>query len=162
MRFVLGRRCPMSTVDPQTPRWAWTNREPIRATLLRTGTIAIVLGLIISLETHRSLSQWPFNTLLALWPALGGHFVELFFLNCLRPRLPTSRAAQILVRLITWYLGGLLLGAGVYATIVLLHGNVRMHAISWWMWSFVFIAIELIAHLVMQLRGVGSVYDGRS
>ena len=34
-----------------------------------------------------------------LWPSLGGHWVELWFLNWLRPRLPVARGAQIVTRL---------------------------------------------------------------
>src|SRR5882762_8180113 len=46
-------------------------REPLRATLLRTGTIAMVLGAVRA-RSWGGLARWPLGDLLALWPSLGG------------------------------------------------------------------------------------------
>src|SRR3954469_14402925 len=88
-------------------------REPLRTTLLRTVTIAVVIGAVLALP-RGGVARWPAATLIALWPALGGHFVELFFLNLLRPRLPASRAVQIVARLIVWFVGGMILALCMY------------------------------------------------
>src|SRR5437016_11925087 len=68
-------------------------REPLGATLARTGAIAVVLGAVLAgwraaagWRGGGGLARWRVATGLMLWPALGGHFVELWFLNWLRPR----------------------------------------------------------------------------
>jgi hypothetical protein len=55
-------------------------QEPLRTTLLRTGIIALVVGAVLA-RSWGGVARWPAATLLALWPALGGHLVELWFLN---------------------------------------------------------------------------------
>lgn len=59
-------------------------REPLRLTLARTVGIAVVVGCVLAVRSG-GLARWPVFSLLVLWPALGGHFVELWFLNHLRP-----------------------------------------------------------------------------
>src|SRR4051812_49740572 len=92
--------------------------EPLRQTLARTITIALVIGAVLaqwpiagptSRSTTPFLTRWGIGTLLALWPSLGGHVVELFFLNHLRQRLPTTRPTQSAPRLTTWFIAGALL-----------------------------------------------------
>src|SRR2546425_9913478 len=90
-------------------------REPLSSTLVRTGTIALVLGAALALY-RGGLARWPMATLLALWPALGGHYVELFFLNYIRPRLPDARAVQAAVRVGVWLVAGAGLGLGIALT----------------------------------------------
>ena len=69
-------------------------QEPIRQTLFRTVMIAFVVGGAIALPS-RKWSTWPLATLLVLWPSFGGHWVEVWFLNWLRPRVsPHSRCAD--------------------------------------------------------------------
>jgi hypothetical protein len=46
-------------------------REPIRTTLLRTVTIAIVAGGLLA-RFALGMSRWPVATLLVLWPSFGG------------------------------------------------------------------------------------------
>ena len=55
-------------------------REPFLATIRRTGAIAIVLGGILA-AFGGGLRRWPLMTLIVLWPAFGGHWVEVWFLN---------------------------------------------------------------------------------
>jgi hypothetical protein len=135
--------------------------EPLRATLLRTFTIAIILGAALAIWRGSGWAGWPIATLLALWPALGGHFVELWFLNWLRPRLPTARTVQIAARLTTWFLAGIFLALGTNLTAMALHGARPAHWPPWWIVGPAFIAIELIAHVVLQLRCRPSFYNGR-
>src|SRR5437016_5433814 len=59
-------------------------REPLRSTLWRTGTIALVLGAVLA-RWWGGLARWPIAVVLLLWRAFGGHWVELWFLNWLRP-----------------------------------------------------------------------------
>ena len=104
---------------------------------------------------------WPAATLLALWPAFGGHWVELFFLNWLRPRISDRRWVQAAARLIVWFAGGCLLLAGMYYTSIALHGYIPVRWPAWWVGGIAFIGIELVTHLFLQLRGCGSFYSGR-
>ena len=142
-------------------------REPFRTTLLRTGTIALVVGGILA-ERWGGLSRWPTTTLLVLWPSLGGHFLELWFLNWLRPRLPSARLVQLFARLLTWFLGGAILALAMSLTAIALKfppaqwfAHEPISRPAWWLGGLAFIAIELIAHLFLQLRRCPSFYNGR-
>src|SRR4051812_46890859 len=106
-----------SRFDNHSPLFTWCRsmtwqpyREPLRTTILRTGTIAVVIGAMLARPWRGDgLSRWPIATLLVLWPALGGHFVELWFLNWLRPRIPETRGVQVLCRFAVWFVGGVVL-----------------------------------------------------
>ena len=135
-------------------------REPLRATLIRTVTIAAVAGAVVSFRSG-DVSRWPVATLLALWPSFGGHWVELFFLNVLRPRLASSPTLLIGVRLLVWFAGGVALLFAMRLTASALDG---FTAVRWpppWIGGLGFIAIELVVHAVLQLRGRPSFYTAR-
>lgn len=135
-------------------------REPLGATLRRTGTIAIMLGAALA-AWRGGLARWPAATLLALWPALGGHWVEVWFLNWLRPCLQRARIIQVAARLATWFVGGIALGFGMHVTAMALAGFRLAPWPAWWIAGLAFIGIELVAHLVLQLGGRPSFYNGR-
>ena len=136
-------------------------REPLLITLRRTIVIAMVLGVVLPRFWGGGLARWPMATLLALWPSFGGHWVEIGFLNWLRPRLPATRAAQIVARLGVWFVGGTALALGMFATATALANYPREQWPVWWMGSAAFIGVELIAHAAIQLRGQPSFYNGR-
>lgn len=96
-----------------------------------------------------------------LWPTLGGHWVELWFLNWLRPRLADARALHVAARLGVWFVGGIVLAMGMYVTAVTLSGAAPVRRPSWWVSGLAFIGIELVAQLFLQLRGQPSFYNGR-
>jgi hypothetical protein len=134
-------------------------REPLRRTVLRTCTIALIAGLATALAT-RHIGRWPAEALLMLWPAFGGHWVELAFLNVLRPKLPVMRSVQITARLVTWFIGGTLLTIGLLLTTRVLPGF-RAVQFPAWIGGIAFIGIELVVHAVMHLRGLPNFYNGR-
>jgi hypothetical protein len=134
-------------------------REPLRTTVFRTFTIAAVIGAAFTLARGRP-ALWPMATLLALWPTFGGHWFELWFLKWLRPRLPEARIVQVIARLSTWFVAGLILAAGMYLT-ARAAGLRPAHQHGWWFLGLAFIAIELITHLVLHLRRRPSFYNGR-
>ncbi len=137
-------------------------REAFHTTLLRTGAIAIIIGAAIARPwASGGLARWSGATLIALWPALGGHFVELFFLNVLRPRIPAARAVQILARILVWFIGGALLARAMAWTATLLAGPRPAPWLVWWLGGLGFIGIELVVHLFLQIRGRASFYNGR-
>lgn len=152
---------------PKPEPAASRHREPLRVTLLRTGTIAAAVGAVVAWRWGQP-SVWPAAMLLALWPAFGGHWVEVGFLNGIRPRLPGSRVAQVLARLGVWFVGGAALTLGMVATAMAL-APAMPQPLAWAYpsWQFVligalgFVAIELAVHLILQLTGRPSFYNGR-
>lgn len=98
-------------------------------------------------------------TVLVLWPALGGHWVELWFLNWLRPRMPLSRAVHVSARIAVWFAGGVALMAAMYVTASAMGATRPPPWPYWWIGGLGFIAIELLVHGVLHLRGKSSFYD---
>jgi hypothetical protein len=140
-------------------------REPLRATLTRTITIALVVGFVVS-RFSGGIKLWPFLTVLFLWPSFGGHWVELFFLNWLRPRLPAGRVEQVGARLLVWFVGGTALGVGMLLTLIVfltaVNGQIGVPSrwASWWVPGVAFIGIELVAQTALQVRGRPSFFNG--
>lgn len=134
--------------------------EPLRATLARTVGIAIVAGGAVA-YWRGGLTWWPLASALMLWPSFGGHWIEVWFLNWLRPRLPDTRGVQVAARLSVWFIGGIALALGMSFTAVALTGIRRPLIVAWWIAGFAFIGIELVAQLVLQLRGRASFFNGR-
>jgi hypothetical protein len=135
-------------------------REPLQTTVLRTGTIAIAAGAVIT-AFRGGPARWPIATLLVLWPSFGGHWVEIWFLNWLRPRLPTARGVLVAARVGTWFIGGIGLAIGMRLTAIALPGFRPAHWPPWWLGGLAFIGIELVAHLALELRGRPGFYNGR-
>jgi hypothetical protein len=136
-------------------------REPLRTTLVRTITIAVVVGFVVARLWGGGLARWTLATLLVLWPSFGGHWVELWFLNWLRPRLSPARAVQVGARVAVWFAGGTGLALGMGLTAMALAGFRPARWPSWWIGGLAFIGVELVAQLALQLRGQPSFYNGR-
>ena len=135
--------------------------EPLRATLTRTLTIALIAGGILA-RSWGGLTRWPIATIVMLWPSLGGHYVELWFLNWLRPRLPETRSIQAIARVSVWFVGGIVLATGMWLTTrALAPTRQTPRRALWWIAGIAFIAIELVPHTVFQLRGRPSAFNGR-
>ena len=93
--------------------------EPLSATLKRTVGLALIVGVVVAGVRQKPGSFAPI-VVLALWFTFGGHWVELLFLNGLRPRIPRSPVIQVIARLLTWFLGGTFLTLGMEATALLI------------------------------------------
>jgi len=135
-------------------------REPLRATLTRTVGIALVAGAVLA-RWWGGLARWPVATAVMLWPSLGGHWLELWFLNWLRPRLPDRRGVQLAARVAVWFIGGIGLALAMRLTATALTGLRRASWATWWIAGAAFVGIELVAQLVLQLRGRPSFFNGR-
>lgn len=135
-------------------------REPLRATFIRNGLIALVAGSVLALATSRSPRPvpWMAAVVLMLWPSFGGHVLEVWYRNWLAARLPASRTAHVIARLATWFVGGCALGVGMMLTSRAL-GVARSPA--WWIAGVAFIVIELVAHSGLTARGEPSFLNGR-
>lgn len=133
-------------------------REPIRATLTRTIGIAAVVGIVAALVQRRA-GSFATAGILALWFSLGGHWVEIFYLNWLRPRLPRSPVPQAGARLLIWFVGGALLTLGMETTARQLEpGAMRLPSI--WTGGAGFVCVELLVHTVFRLRGRPGFFSG--
>jgi hypothetical protein len=139
--------------------WQAFHESP-RATLLRTGGIALVAGAALA-HWWGGLGRWPLAAAIMLWPTLGGHWLELWFLNWLRPRIPAARPVQIVVRLALWFVGGVALGLGMHLTVIAFTGRQSAHWPPWWAAGLAFIGLELVAQAVLQFRGRPSFFNGR-
>ena len=136
-------------------------REPFRATLTRTIGIAIVAGGIAAMLSG-GIKRWPVLSLVMLWPSFGGHWIDLFFLNGIRPHLPTTPVVQRIARLAVWFAGGILLAAGARFTTRLLLERPRLGWLTWAIAGALFVGVELVAHAALHLRSRPSFYDGRA
>jgi hypothetical protein len=135
-------------------------REPVRATLLRTVGLALVLGAVLA-RSSGGPARFLLWTSIMLWPLLGGHFVELWFLNWLRPRLPGPRVAQATARVIVWFVSGAGLALCMYLTALAFAGHRTARWPAWWVGGLAFVGVELAVHLILQLRGRPNFYSGR-
>jgi hypothetical protein len=142
-----------------TPQWQ-PYREPLYTTLLRTGMIAIVGGAALT-RLRGGPARGLIATLLILWPSFGGHWVEVWFLNWLRPRLSISSGVQVAARVGVWFAGGVVLAIGMGLTAMESADFRPAHWPPLWVGGLAFIGIELVVHLVLELRGRPSFYNGR-
>lgn len=101
------------------------------------------------------------SDLLVLWPSFGGHWVEIWFLNWLRPRLAISRGLQIAARVGVWFVAGIGLAIGMELTARALAGFRPARWPAWWIGGLAFVGIELVAHPALRLRGRPNFYNGR-
>lgn len=132
--------------------------EPFRRTLVRNVAIAAVVGAVLALLRHDLRLLLP-SAALALWPSLGGHYIELAFLNGLRARIPQRRLTQAVVRLLVWSSGGVLLYvcmAAMARALPIKAPPLRL----WWYGGFLFIGVELAVHAVLAIRGLPNFYNG--
>ncbi len=152
---------PASTPFPQP------YRESAAATILRTFAIAVVLTTVLSgvlyaagLATGSPIRLWLTTFPAILWFPLGGHFVELVYLNFLRIRWPWWHRHRRSGRIIVWFLGGLPLGAGLWWTWTSL-GNTLPAALPWWWGMPFFVVVEFIVHGIRHTLGYPNFWDGR-
>ena len=135
-------------------------REPIRVTLTRTLSIALIAGAVAALSGG-GLRRWPALSALMVWPSLGGHVIDVLFLNGLRPHLPEGRFIRHCARVAVWFAGGIVLGAGAHFTAGLLFDRPQLVRLTWASAGAVFVIIELVAHAGLSARGRPSFYNGR-
>ncbi len=160
-------------LPPPDPARFQPYHEPFRTTLLRTGLIALALGSIGSIVHQGRLPAgrtdvyaWMVLVLCVLWFSLGGHWVELAYLNCLRPRIAKwPDHVLVWVRIGTWLLGGSVLALGIVTTYGLLMvgqmpgtGLLRR---ALFLGGPVFAVIELVPHTLLTALGRPSFWNRR-
>lgn len=122
--------------------------------------IALVAGGAIAL-TFRRWAMWPIAALLVLWPSFGGHWVEVWFLNWVRPHVSPVPVVQTAARVLVWFAGGVLLALGVRLTASAFGEWHSLQGLTWWLGGVAFVGVELAMHLLMQFRGLPNFYNGR-
>lgn len=135
-------------------------QEPIRSTIVRNIIITLVVGVVVA-QFWGGFARLPIILLTMLWPTFGGHALEVWYLNRLRPRLPMARGIQIIARIGVWLIGGIGLLVLMRFTAAALGGARQARWPAWWVGGMAFVGIELIAHLGLLLRGRPNFYDGQ-
>ncbi|SRR6266498_2199826 len=133
--------------------------EPFRRTLARTVALAAIVGAVLALQRHDLKLLLPIAAL-ALWFSLGGHYLELAFLNELRPRVPPGRLMQAVVRVLVWLSGGVVLYVGMAATARALPIEAPPLRL-WWFGGFLLVGVELVVHALLAVRRRPNFYNGR-
>ena len=153
-----GRTSAPSQADGPRPY-----REPLRVTLRRTLTIAFFITTVITLVLpHQSsyLQFWATTYAAVLWFPLGGHYVELAYLNFLRMRWPLFLRRRYLGRVGWWLVGGLPLGLACWWTWLGL-GYEPGFVLPWWWGMPFFVLAECVIHTVLSILGRPSFWNGR-
>lgn len=110
--------------------------EPLLATLLRTVPIALLVGTIVTLRVkgmpHGADGWWEWLARVGavMWISFGGHYVELFYLHRVLPRLIARRGSdglsgwlvRLVARCVVWAIGGAVLWTGGVSTYRLMVG----------------------------------------
>jgi hypothetical protein len=128
--------------------------------LIRNCAIALAVGAALAVKAGSPARLLLPFTLNALWFSLGGHYVEVLFLNQLRARLPSAGLVQRAARILLWFVGGSFLFVAMALSARLL--VVRAPPLTaWWSGGLALIGIELLVHAILAMRGLPSFYDGR-
>ena len=145
--------------------------EPFSRTVRRTGSIALVAGAalwIIGDYRHQgthSLVALAASVAFVLWISLGGHYVELFYLNLIRRAVPAKRWLQTLARVSIWAVGGAALFACAEANRqLILSGDIGDFGAVWLIGvrgSVIFVGIELIAHALLRRAGQPNIWTAQ-
>jgi hypothetical protein len=133
--------------------------EPLRTTLTRTVGIAVVAAAAVA-PMVGGFRRFPVLVVLMLWPSFGGHWLEVMFLELLRPRLSENGVVRRVARLAVWFAGGIVFALGARWTAALLLPHAPSAWLPWGLAGGIFIAVELVAHGGLHLRGRPSFYNG--
>jgi hypothetical protein len=121
--------------------------------------LAAAVAAVLALQRHDCKLLLPVAAL-ALWFTLGGHYIELAFLNGLRARIPRGRLTHAGVRLLVWWGGGVLLYVSMATTARALPIEAPPLRL-WWYGGLLLIGVELAVHAVLAIRGRPNFYNGR-
>src|SRR2546430_8328246 len=135
-------RDPLGSMQPNTS--ASQFEVPLRRTLAGNVALAASVGVVLAVQRHSLRLVLPIAAL-ALWFSLGGHYVEVAFLNGLRARISKGRLTQVALRLLVWFAGGVVLYVLMAASAHVLRLDappLRM----WWYGGLLLIGVELAVH----------------
>jgi hypothetical protein len=137
--------------------------ETLGATLRRTLTIAFVITTVLAVvlpHEHSFSGFWLRTYPAVLWFPLGGHYVELTYLNVLRMRWWWFHRHRYVARVLWWFVGGLPLGLGCWWTWIGLGADLGFELPLWWGMPF-FVLAECAVHAILSVLGRPSFWNGR-
>ena len=145
------------------------NPEKITETFLQTLVRTIITATIISLVLY-SIHVIPFNgksnliEYAVIWAVFFsiffiGHWIELFFINVIKFRLPKNIYVLYIVRICYWFVSSILLFLISNTIRELLVSNSRQLG-NWWFFGFLYIGVQLLMYAIMQIRLKKSFYNG--
>ncbi len=125
------------------------------------GTVCVIVRHKGGLFSVHSGETWAETALVGLWIAFAGHWIEIFYLNFLRRKLPRPHLLHLVARLAVWFIGGIVLSGGMILFRPV-ESTLGLPAAPWWTGGILFIGVELFMHLfALQLRNRPSFYNGR-
>lgn len=133
--------------------------ESFPRVLARNVAIALAVGAVFSLRSGDAGLLLRVAAL-ALWFSLGGHYVEIAFLNHVRPLLGSARWVHVTARLLAWFAGGVALSALMLASARFLFEHPPA-GFAWWVGGVAFVVVELLVHAMLALHRAPNFYDGR-
>ena len=148
-------------------------REPLLVTLARTGAIAIgVASIVTTIQLHHLPSrpaqwhQWLALLVFVAWISFGGHWLEIAYLNGIRPRIAHWPDSSLLfLRLGVWIVGGatLFVAAAISRSVLLTGGPAPRPQVyaALLLGGPAFIIVELIAHAFLLRAGKPSFWNRR-
>lgn len=159
--------------SPANPARFMPCRERLATTLTRTILIALVVASVLTVVRLRhvpsSMAESRFALALLVsvaWISVGGHWVELFYLNVLRPRRAHWPDASLaLLRLTVWLIGGTILALAAITThslVATAHPPRPPQLITALKFGGpLFVGVELIVHTLLALKGRPSFWNRR-
>lgn len=140
-------------------------KEAFSKTLIRTViTATIIAAILFFAHAFPSGDQTKLNLLIMIWLmvyiiVLGGHLLELIFINYLKFVLPKNIILLYVIRIAYWFLCAipLIFGAGLIHNLFV-HKNGPM--VYDYTFGVFYIGIELFMHAMMQIRFRKSFYNG--
>ncbi len=133
--------------------------EPLRVTLSRTLTIAVVVGVVASFATHNIRMGFAIG-LGALWPSVGGHWIELLWLNLIRKRLKPKVPILVALRLIYWWAWGFVIIFPAFYTIHVIAPSLPPMP-SPLLGGFGFLFVEMLLHGIFAMNHRPNAFDAR-
>ena len=135
--------------------------QTVKWSIITTTIIAMILFLLRVFPTNGQSGLAVFGT---IWSVIfciyfGGHWLELLFVNHIKFILPKNIILLYFVRICYWFLCSILLFTLASLPDNLLSHRTR-HLGNWWTFGFLYIGIQLIMNVIMQIRLKKSFYNG--
>jgi len=136
------------------------NQTVIR-TILTTTIIAGILYLahLFPHDGKSNLTLFEMIWLVVFCIVVGGHWLELLFINRIKFALPKNILLLYFIRIVYWFLCAVPLFFAInFIMGLFLYDGLRLS--HWWTFGIFYIGIELLMYAIMQIRYKKSFYNG--
>jgi hypothetical protein len=141
------------------------NNEPLIKTVIRTILTATIIAGILYLahvfpyDGKSKLTLFAMIWLVVFCIVIGGHWLELLFINSIKFALPKNILLLYFTRIVYWFLCAVpLFFCTNFIMHVFLYDGLRLS--HWFTFGIFYIGIELLMHAIMQIRYKKSFYNG--